>query len=245
MVRMPHDERLGYHGAAVMIDRQRLFDEVQRVHRRYAIEVVEALGFCPWAKPAREAGRVKVLVSWDTTAVLAHALTLMEEIERDAERDVTLIAYPLLSLDRLPFAHFVAELRAADAARKPVGSTVLAMADFHPNVDADTSSPERLVPFVRSAPDPTIQLVRITALSSVRLSENSGTSFVDPSHLSFETLLHSQAAPPLSARVARSNLKTVESMGLPQVRAIVADIARDRAASYAALGVPPANWSAV
>ncbi len=168
----------------------------------------------------------------------------MDEIERDEARDVTLIAFPLLSLPRLPFAHFVSALRAADAARKPVGETVLAMADFHPSVQADPSSPERLVPLVRSAPDPTIQLVRIGALAGVRLSENTGTAFVDPSHLSFESLLQSQSAPPLSERVARNNWKTVESLGLPQLRAILDDIARDRAAAYAACGATPVLWSA-
>jgi hypothetical protein len=169
----------------------------------------------------------------------------MDQIERDHARDVTLIAFPLLSLPRLPFSHFVSALRAADAARKPVGETVLAMADFHPSVDADTSSPERMVPLVRSAPDPTIQLVRIGALTSVRLSENTGTSFVDPSHVSFESLLQAQTAPPLSERVARNNWKTVEGLGLPQLRAILDDIARDRAAAYAACGAEPVLWSAM
>jgi hypothetical protein len=225
------------------IDRDRLRSEVERVHRRYALEVVEALGFCPWAKAAREAGRVRLLVSFDTTPDVRSALSFMDEIEADAGAEVSLIAYPLLPLDRLPFAHFVAELRAADAARKPVGETVLAMADFHPNVTADTSDSERLVPFVRSAPDPTIQLVRIAALNGVRLSETSGTSFVDPAELSFEQLLQAQSAPPLSARVARANLRTVAALGLPSVLAVLADIARDRHASYAALGVPPAVWS--
>jgi hypothetical protein len=226
------------------IDRERLRVEATRLHLRYSREAVEALGLCPWAEAAREAGRVEVCVVLGSQPDGPAALAAIDAVAARAEIDVGFVIFPELDLDRLAFSHFVANVRERDAARRPLGQAPLAMADFHPNAEADTRAAQRLVPFVRRTPDPTIQLVRRSALESVRMTEAQGTSFFDASRVSLEALLEAAApTPPLSERIARQNLRAIEKLGVAQVEEIFRDIARDRDASYAALGVPLPAWA--
>ncbi len=227
------------------IDYERLRHEAERVYLRYAREAVEGLGFCPWAQAAREQGRTQLRVVFGREPQLTAALAAVTEIAEQPQIDIGLLIFPELELDRLPFAHFVAELRAADAAQRPIGEAALAMADFHPNARADQSTPERLVPFVRSAPDPTIQLVRRSALDAVRMTDTQGTSFIEPSRLSLAQLVAAQTPAPLATRIARQNARTVERLGAEHVAATFCEIVRDRDASYAALGLPPRSWAKV
>jgi hypothetical protein len=227
-----------------MIDLERLRQEVTRVHLRYCVEIVEGLGICPWAEEARLRGHVQVMPCFDDVPSESSALAAIDRMESDPTVEIGLLVFPLTTLERLQFSRFVADVRTRDAARKPLGGVVVAMADFHPDAPLDMSTAERMVPFVRRSPDPTIQLVRKDALSRVRLSEDQGTNFIDMQHLSLETLLTAQPkAPPLSARVAQNNKKTVERMGAAAVDTLFDSILRDRDRSYAALGVPPAPWS--
>jgi hypothetical protein len=227
------------HGAE-MVDLQALEREALRVYGRYATEVVEALGFCPWAQRAREEGRVRPQVLTVDAPEPDAVLDALAGLETSPQVEIGLLIFPRLPLDRRAFARFVAELREADTARHGGGRPPFALADFHPQVDADTRSPERLVPFIRRSPDPTVQAVRHSALSSVRLSEDSGTRFVDPARL-LDGPLDALQLPgePLSRRVARANLRTVESMGVAEVRALTDAIIEDRDQSYGRLGLEP------
>lgn len=227
-----------------MIDPERLRHEAIRLHTRYCVEIVEGLGFCPWAEEARVRGRLAIVPCVEEEASVAWVLGAIDRVEADPQLEIGLLAFPLCRLERLAFSHFVAEVRAADAARKPAGAVVLAMADFHPDAPLDQTSAERMVPFVRRSPDPAIQLVRKDALARVRMSDDQGTSFLDLSQLSMDALLSAPAKPlPLAARVAQSNWKTVERLGLEDVEARFDAIARDREETYAALGVPRAPWA--
>jgi hypothetical protein len=217
--------------------------ESERVYLRYALEAVEALGLCPWAEAARLAGRVQLCVVFGREPQPTAALDAIAAVAARADIDIGLVLFPELDLERLPFSHFVAELRAAEAERWPIGEAPLAIADFHPNASADTSSAERLVPFIRSTPDPTIQLIRRSALEAVRLTDAQGTSFFDASRVSLAELLDAAApAPPLALRVAKQNLRTTEKLGVEHLAAIFREILRDRDASYAALGVAQPSW---
>jgi len=112
----------------------------------------------------------------------------------------------------------------------------MAMAAFHPDAAPDFEAPHRMVPFVRSAPDPTIQLVRCAVLDAVRRPADQGTGYVDPTQIDLASLLASRPAPLLHERVAATNLETFRRVGIDRVEAVLADIRRDRARSYAALG---------
>lgn len=228
-----------------MLDWQQLEREALRLHARYTAEVVEALGLCPWALDARHSGRVATHVCRSELPELAPSLELLGMLAGDERIEVAFIVYPLLDLDRLAFAHFAAELRAADAARYALGASIFALADFHPNADADVTSAERLVPFLRRTPDPTLQIVRRSALHAVRMTEDQGTRFLDLSQFPFENLASIPAAPPsLATRVANNNLRTVTRMGTAELSARVKSILDDRHASYSALGVPLPLWKA-
>ena len=131
------------------------------------------------------------------------------------------------------FERFVGALRDADQAR----GAAFAAAAFHPDAPADTSAPYRLVPFVRRSPDPTVQLIRRSALDAVRRPGDGGTGYVDPASITdLEAFFRNPPKPPLHERVAAANVETVTRVGVERLEAILREIRADRDASYAALG---------
>ncbi len=205
--------------------------EALRVYGRYQRELVEAYALCPWALKAREEGHVQVraLLSDD----LASVGELVEELANLPEVHVGLIVLPLSGRGRAAHERFVAGAVRAHA-QVHDGRPLLAMAAFHPDADPDLGSPARLVSFIRRSPDPTIQLVRLSILEDLRRPFDRGTGYVDTSNLAaVEALLAAPAKRPLHERIAQSNLDTVERVGVSTFEARLADIRRDRDASYA------------
>ena len=223
-----------------MVEREALRAEALRIHGRYVIEVVEALGFCPWARSAREQGRVH------TRALLAHESALdavVEQVvvlEREPECEVGLLVFPEVVLGRIEYQHFAAARRAGY--ESGAGAGPFAIADFHPDAAPRLDSPAELVPFIRRSPDPSLQLVRRSALAAVRLGDGPGTRFVDPSTWAFGPDALAPQPSPLHDRVASANLRQVQALGVEQVLALITDIERDRDSSYARLGLPPPPW---
>ena len=209
-----------------------LIAEALRIYRRFAVEVVEGLSLCPWAEHARKSGRVteRVLLTErrDVSAVQA---VIAEHAER-ADVEILLVIFPRLTLDRRGFALFVADLARAEADRHEIGTVPFAMAAFHPDAPADLSDAERLIPFLRRSPDPTIQLVRRSVLEAVRQRAPEGTEFVDLRLLD-PKVLEADRTPSLRARIAEENLHTVRRVGVAEIERLLADIRADRDASYA------------
>lgn len=224
-----------------MLDRAALRTEVLRVHLRYALEVVEALGFCPWAAAARTAGRVQTRVVFGHEPDLAQTLHEVEILEYDESADIGLIVFPELVLDRVAFQHFGARVREQNEQRNGRGRARFAIADFHPDAAPDLASAERLVAFIRRSPDPTLQLLRRSTLDAVRRGEQPGTRFVDPAQLAEADL--GRLREPIHERLARANLLTVQRLGVERVAAVLDDIQRDRDRSYARLGAALPPWS--
>lgn len=218
-------------------DRRR---EVVRIYERYAREVVERFDFCPWAARARreKTARPRVLFQANL-ADLSESLGAIEEFESVPSLAVGLLIYPCVTADRLDFEHFVRLLRHADGARREPGQIPFAMAAFHPHAAPDLSDPDRLVPFIRRSPDPTIQLVRREALESVRGEGAGGTSLVEPWMMSPAGLAVPEKQG-VRERIAQNNLRTTNTLGVPAIEALLADIAADRATSYARLSMPSA-----
>jgi hypothetical protein len=208
--------------------------EALRLYRRYACEVVERYALCPWAASARKDGRVaeQVLLAAEPREALEPTLAALEELAQRPEIEIGLFIYPRLALERLAFEHFVAAVRHADAGRHELGGAPFALAAFHPAAPARLDDAERLIPFVRRTPDPTIQLVRRTALERVRGPQ--GTGFFDIDMLTPHALL-AEPVESLRVKIARQNLETVERVGVAELEALFEDIQRDRAASYASL----------
>jgi hypothetical protein len=203
--------------------------EAIRLSRRYQIEIVEACGLCPWAARARAEGAVRERVLLEPEAALHEAsLEAIEELAHDERVEVGLLVYPRLPLGRMEFEHFAARVRNADAGRRPLGEAPFMCAAFHPDAEPDTEDPERLIPFLRRTPDPTIQLVRSSVLERVRAGTPQGTQFVDVRNLDVNV----EYAVPLRERIARTNFATAERMGVAELKRRMDAIVGDRDRTY-------------
>jgi hypothetical protein len=216
-----------------------LIREALRIYRRYAVEIVEAYNLCPWAERARHDGRVRESVLVQDTLAVEPALAEIAGWTPDESAEIGLLIFPRLRIDRLQFDQFVAKLRLADEVRHPLGGVPFAMAAFHPAAPVDLATAERLIPFIRRSPDPTIQLVRRSVLERVRERSPQGTQFMDVRRLTPE-MLATVPAKPLRQKIAEANLGTVQRVGLARIEQQLRDILDDRQESYRRVGEPEA-----
>lgn len=208
--------------------------EAVRLHRRYQAEIVEAYRLCPWAERAIQDGRVReAVILQDSGDVVAPSLAAIDSWIDDLTIDVAFAIYPRLPLGRQAFHDFAARVRDADTARHELGEVPFVFAAFHPEADPDTGDPERLIPFLRRTPDPTLQFLRASALDGIRSGASQGTQFLDIASL--DAVLSGTAQPPLRERVARANLATAERCGIAALRRHLDDIRRDRDETYRSL----------
>jgi len=207
--------------------------EAVRLHRRYQQEIVERLGLCPWAERARLDGRVRECVLLETgEPALAASLSAIETFAGNLGVQVVFLIFPRLHAGARDFDAFAARVQRADAERHEIGRVPFVLAAFHPDAAPDTSDPEKLIPFLRRTPDPTLQLVRASVVDAVRRGSQ-GTQFVDVESL--DATIAGVGRAPLRERIARSNLATVERVGVDVLEKHLDDIRRDRQATYASL----------
>ena len=217
------------------MDESRLREEALRVYHRYATEVVEALGLCPWARRARLDNRVTRRVILAAEPTPAEVLPHIDAVAGDPDLEIGLLLFPRLDIELSAFRRFVTAIRQADGERFPPGGAPLYMAEFHPDAALDKGSPARLVSFIRRTPDPTIQLVRRTVLDAVREREQSGTMYLDPTQLAAGEWPDPPDTP-LHERIAQTNFETIEELGFERLTAILDDIRADRDRAYARVG---------
>jgi hypothetical protein len=208
--------------------------EALRLYRRYQHEIVEAFKLCPWAERARLDGRTAERVVPASDPGPAAILEVIDELEADERVEVGLLLFPRVSLGRPAFERFVAGIVRDEAARRADRAATFAMAAFHPEAAPDLGHPERLIPFLRRTPDPTIQLVRMSALERVRTGPYEGTQFIDITRLASAGLTAEDTLP-LRERIARANLRSVRRAGVEELEARFASIRRDRDATYRAI----------
>jgi hypothetical protein len=213
------------------------------VYARYQREIVEALDLCPFARRAREQCAVRVTPCTDEHPALDTVLALADALAEDPSVEIGLLVFPRVRIERPAWQRFVGELHGLDAATPRPMARQFASAAFHPDAEADLESPARLVSFLRRTPDPTIQLVRHAVLQRVRANDPPETTYVAPADLdAYLAALRAHPAEPrrtVAERIAHGNLETVRAMTAARVAALLEDIARDRDARYAPLGVPP------
>lgn len=214
-----------------------LEEEAIRLFRRYQLEIVEGLKLCPWAERTRTERRLGERVVHSETLDEEAALGTICSLE-DPRIEIGIVLFPRLRTSAVEFERFVSRLVARDAERRPIGTAPFAMAAFHPAARADVTEAERLIPFLRRTPDPTIQLVRRDALERVREGFNDGTQFIDITVLATLDLTRDDTLP-LRERIARANLRTVKKLGVDEVERRLAAIIEDRARTYARLGALP------
>jgi hypothetical protein len=202
------------------------------------VEVVERFVLCPWAASSRRDGQViECVFQQESPDDFDPSLARISLLATRAEIEVALFIYPRLALTRLDFEHFARRLRALDHDRHDVGQVPFAMAAFHPDAPPRFDDPERLIPFLRRSPYPTLQLVKSSALERVRGDEPDGKSYLDLEILTFGALPPA-ASIPLRERIARRNLATVERAGVATVEQAIADVLRDRDQTDERLGRP-------
>lgn len=231
---------------APMMTEAEVVREVVRIYERYAVEVVEHFGLCPWALPARRAGAVAVrVILAENLEDLRPSLGVIDSLETRSEVSIGLIIYPSVALGRLDFERAIRLLRQADADRRAPRAPSFAMAPFHPAAGAVLDSPERLVPFVRRSPDPTLQLVRSQALEALRHGDRSGGSVIAEPWMLGPAQPEGPGGPEraIPDRVGLRNLETVTEVGPAAIEAVLADIDRDRRASYLRVGLPALSRS--
>jgi hypothetical protein len=202
-----------------------LVRETLRLNHRYLVEIVEAFGLCPWAERTRTEQRLARAVLLQTTTQPEAAVQRISAWSEEQHVDVGLLIFPNLRLGRSEFERFSGAVGAAYSALAPLQSPKMALAAFHPAAEANFQSPERLVPFVRVTPDPTIQVVRIRALERVRSRESGGTQYIDPKEFTLDQLTTPEP-PGLRARIARANWETLSAQ-LTEVQRVHEDIRRD------------------
>src|SRR5256885_7326294 len=138
---------------------------------RYLQEFVEALNLCPFAKRCREEGRLVRRVILDDY-VLPALLRAAAEVETLPEKqcEVALLLVPGFTDGAAAFFDLCAQVR------RPLRH--FHCVAFHPELKADFSTENRAVQFLRRAPDPTLQLVRIATLERVRGERTGGGHLV-------------------------------------------------------------------
>lgn len=218
-----------------MVSDSELVREALRINERYLAEVVEEFDLCPWARGIRNTPKLRrrvFLGAEDSPALHSEVAKEVEDFAIHTEAEIGLLIFPRLGIDAGAFRAFVSSLEAAHAAVHPRHDIPLAMAAFHPNAEADLSSPARLVSFIRRSPDPTIQLVRREAMAQARQGPGGGSTFAE-SLDAFMPLMGKKVKASVSDNIAKTNLATVERVGVQAMESILEDIAEDRRTSYA------------
>ncbi len=150
-------------------------------NERYLVEIVEAFDVCPYARSTRNNGQL-------AREVLLGAPSVEEVAARARAHEhggapIVLLILPDFAGDATAFERHVDAVRRAERV-----STTFAMAPFHPLTSYATDTPSRLVGLFRRSPDPTIQLVRYSALEAVKKRAPDGKFFFDGSAASWAAI---------------------------------------------------------
>lgn len=198
--------------------------EVVRILERYLVEVVERYELCPWARGVREHGELAVGVLWGEPPLDAWVA--------EAER---LLAQPRIRVAMVVAPELAISREALGAVRDQVAARIpsAGVAEFHPSAALDLATPARLVPFLRRAPDPLLQLVPLALIDAVRGAPATADLARQAS------MLGGRAEPPrddVGSRIAAANHATV-ALAHAAITAVLDDIAADRRAAYARAGI--------
>lgn len=174
---------------------------------RYLREFIESLGICPYARVCRETGRLHREVVLDRELDAAGVAARVRALEALSHVEVALLIFPCLTIEARPFERFITEVRAAyEKGRDPVrgGPPGYFVVAFHPELPMQLHNPDVAVRFMRRSPDPTIQLVRPDAIERVQRA--------------------SREPETLSRLIAEAGLRAVQSSGVEQTAALLADM---------------------
>lgn len=186
---------------------------------RYLREFIEAMHICPYARTCREAGKLhrEVLVDRELDALRVAAR--IRDLDKQPDIEIGLLIFPQVAVTAQAFERFIRDVRARyEIGRtEPIAYFVVA---FHPDLPQQLKNPDMAVRFMRRSPDPTIQLVRPSAIERVRQGSR------DPEAL--------------SGHIAEAGLRAVMAAGPERVAALLASLrAQPTPASEAPPTAPP------
>lgn len=218
-----------------------LIEQALIVYDRYVKEVVEGFNFCPFARTSRESGGVDVRVLTDREIAADALLSVLDQVAAREATEIGILIFPRDLRGLRDWQRLVADMHQADANNPRKYAKVWAQAAFHPDAQADLTSPSRLVSFIRRTPDPTIQLVRLSTLAQVRAKDPKETTFVEPARIDQfvkDLMANPERVPKVSThdRIAQANLETVQRESVAKIEAILQSIKAERDERYRAIG---------
>jgi len=143
---------------------------------RYLESVVEGLELCPYARPARRAGRVR-MERVGTRHGAGHCAARVAALAQDAATEVILLVFDLEAGDpRHEARAFEAFLREFQSLHHAGSSAAFYSVMFHPRIEerVPRTTPDSLVQVIRRAPMPMIQCLRASVMDAVRAQAQSG-----------------------------------------------------------------------
>lgn len=184
---------------------------------RYLREFIEALHICPYARGCRETGRLHREVLLDRELDATRVAAQIQNLDGQAQVEIGLLIFPLLNVTAQAFERFIRDVRARyEVGRtQPIAYFIVA---FHPDLPQQFKNPDIAVRFMRRSPDPTIQLVRPSAIERVRQGAR------DPEAL--------------SGHIAEAGLRAVLAAGPERVAALLSSLRAPPPAPGAAETVP-------
>lgn len=208
-------------------------EQVVRVHRRFAVEVVAAHRLCPFVKdPDVAFGRFCVGLTDRTD------LDEARDVFVRAENPVLHIVYPLIRGVAGDFERFGGEVgrtardvwRALPAGDGRYGPEPPVIATFHPDLLGDRTSPHRMIGLLRRSPDPFVQIIPGG-------HHESGTvvaPITNVAELTPEVIakILASAPPPQKDRAHETFARLTPAL-FDEIAATIADIGADRDRSYA------------
>jgi len=143
---------------------------------RYLESVVEGLELCPYARPARSAGGVR-MERVGTRHDAGHCAARVAALAQDAAVEAILLVFDLDAGDARHEARaFAAFLRQFQSLHRADGSPAFYSVMFHPGIEerAARTTPDSLVQVIRRSPVPMIQCLRASVMDAVRAQAQSG-----------------------------------------------------------------------
>ncbi len=179
------------------------------------VALVARFDLCPWA--AATVAKDELWVAACDEADVADALA---QFAASPTAVIGLCVLPAFAGDLTALRRLRGRLNEA-----PIGRT-LALAEFHPDAPLDQTDAQRLIPYLRRTPDPTIQAVRHSTLAGVRKN----TSVMDPAAQA--AVLAGAYLPPvqdIGDRIAATNYARMQRDGAALAAALDALITARRA----------------
>lgn len=155
---------------------QVMVEDAMLLASRYLESVVEGLELCPYARPVRRAGGVR-MERVGTRHGAVHCAARVAALAQDAATEVVLLVFDLEAGDpRHEARAFEAFLREFQGRHRADGSPAFYSVMFHPGIEERVAptTPDSLVQVIRRAPVPMIQCLRASVMDAVRAQAQSG-----------------------------------------------------------------------